>query len=80
MVIVPVLSISPDRPALATIPAELLAPVIWMVPSFFTKLFVLIVTATPLVGLTDPVDVMRMSPEALVDCGVVTAVVICVSA
>src|SRR3954447_8287552 len=38
------------------------------------------VTATPLVGFTDPVEVIRMSPDTLVVCGVVTAVLITVSA
>ncbi|HET7055155.1 MAG TPA: hypothetical protein VFI12_01765 [Thermomicrobiales bacterium] len=52
----------------------------WIVPSFFTKLLVFIVTAAPLVGLTDPVLLIRMSPDALVVCGVVTAVEMTVSA
>jgi hypothetical protein len=43
-------------------------------------LLLLIVTAAPLAGFTDPVELMRMSPEALVVCGVVTAVLITVSA
>jgi len=43
-------------------------------------LLVLRVTPTPVVGLTDPVDEIRMSPDALVDCGVVTAVEMTVSA
>jgi len=38
------------------------------------------VTATPLGGFTDPVEVIRMSPDAIVVWGVVTAVLITVSA
>jgi hypothetical protein len=38
------------------------------------------VTPIPVVGFTDPVDEIRMSPDALVDCGVVTAVEMTVSA
>jgi len=38
------------------------------------------VTAAPLAGLTEPVELMRISPEALVVAGVVTAVLITVSA
>jgi hypothetical protein len=43
-------------------------------------LFVLSVTAVPFAGFTEPVEEIRMSPEALVDCGVVTAVEMIVSA
>ena len=43
-------------------------------------MFVLSVTAVPLAGFTEPVEEIRMSPEALVDCGVVTAVEMIVSA
>jgi hypothetical protein len=45
-----------------------------------TPLLLSIVTAAPPAGLTDPVEVMRMSPEVLVFSGVVIAVVTTVSA
>ena len=80
MVIVPLLVMSPVRLMLARIPVALLAPLMAIVPSFLTLLLLLIVTAAPPVGLTEPVELMRISPAAPVVCGVVTAVLITVSA
>ena len=80
MTIVPLLVMSPVRLMLARIPVALLAPLIGIAPSFFTLLFELIVTAAPDVGLTEPVELMRISPDAPVVWGVVTAVLITVSA
>jgi hypothetical protein len=62
--ILPLLVIVPVVPALAWMPAESLAPVIWIVPSFLTLLALSIVTATPPVGTIEPALVMRMSSRA----------------
>src|SRR5215208_1095747 len=79
MVIVPVLVMSPVRLVLARMPVEPLAPWIAIVPSFLTLLLLLIVTAAPPVGFTEPVEVMRtLSPEVVT--GVVIAVLITCSA
>jgi hypothetical protein len=43
-------------------------------------LLLLIVIAAPLVGLTEPVELIRMSPEPDVESGVVVAVLMTVSA
>ena len=65
----------PARLVLARMPVELSAPVIPMVPAFETLLLLLMVTAAPLVGFTEPVEVMLTScPEVVT--GVVTAVLI----
>ncbi len=80
MTIVPLLVMSPVRLMLARMPVALLAPLMAIAPSFFTLLFELIVTAAPDVGLTEPVELMRISPDAPVVWGVVTAVLITVSA
>ena len=77
----PVLLMVPLRFVLARIPVDPLEPVIWIVPSFLTLSLLLIVTAAPLVGLTEPVELMRMSSLAVpVATGVVIAVLITVSA
>src|SRR6266542_3410182 len=71
----------PVRLVLARIPVEPLAPVIWIVPSFFTLLLLSIVTAAPPVGFTDPAEVIRISsPKLLVVTGVVIAVLMTCSA
>src|SRR5689334_15499239 len=81
MTMVPVLVMLPARLVLARMPVELLAPAIAIAPSFFTLSLLLIVTATPLVGLTDPVELIRRSSLAVpVRTGVVTAVLMTVSA
>ena len=56
-------------------------PDIAIVPSFLTLSLLLMVTAAPLAGLTEPAVVMRMSSLAVpVATGVVTAVLMTVSA
>ena len=81
MVIVPLLVMFPDRLALARMPVEPFDPWMAMAPSLVTLLLVLIVTAAPLVGLTEPVELIRTSSlVAPVVTGVVIAVLITVSA
>src|SRR6476469_4649350 len=80
MVIVPLLVMSPPNPGLARIPTAPFAPVMAMTPSFLAVLLLLIVIAAPLVGFIEPVVVTWMSPEVLVESGVVVAVLITVSA
>src|SRR5574338_138475 len=80
MVMVPLLVMFPAKFGLARMPVEPFAPVIVIAPSLVTPLLLSMVTAAPPVGLTDPVEVMRISPDTLVVSGVVTAVVIVVSA
>src|SRR5678815_4506436 len=71
----------PARPGLATMPAELFAPVIWIRPSFLTLSLLSIVTAFPPAGLTEPVEEIRTSSlPVLVSTGVVIAVLMTVSA
>src|ERR1044071_7551831 len=78
---VPVLVMLPVRLVLARIPVALLAPLIAIMPSFLTLSLLLMVTAAPLVGLTDPVELIRISSLAVpVRTGVVTAVLTTVSA
>src|SRR5688500_9263841 len=71
----------PLKPGKATMPAELLARWMAIVPSLRTPSLLLMVTATPLPTLIDPVDVMRISSLSVpVAIGVVRAVLMVVSA
>src|ERR1043165_5721594 len=75
MVMMLVLLMSPVRFAFARIPVDPVAPSIAMRPSFLTLLLLLMVTAAPPVGFTDPVELIRiLSPAPAVVSGVVTAV------
>src|SRR6476620_2687746 len=65
---------SPVRFVFARIPVDPFAPWIAIVPSFLTLLLLLMVTAAPPVGFTDPVELMRIfGPAPAVVSGVVTA-------
>ena len=74
-------SLRGEGPAVTRMEARPLAPVIAIVPSFLTLSLLLMVTASPPVGLTEPVELIRMSSLAVpVRTGAVTAVLITVSA
>src|SRR3954452_12878231 len=80
MVIVPLLITLAERLGLTRNPVALFAPLIAIVPALATLLLESTVTAAPALGLTDPAAVIWIPPATLVFCGVVTAVLITVSA
>src|SRR5688500_5632891 len=61
MMILLALVMLPVLPGLARMPVAPFAPVSWIVPSFLTLWLLLIVTAAPPAGTTEPVLPMRMS-------------------
>src|SRR6478735_4588707 len=80
MVMVPAFVMLPVRFVFARIPLEPLTPWIAIAPPFLTELLLSMVTAAPLVTLTDPALVISTSPATLVFTGAVTAVPMVVAA